>query len=308
MRDDQHLRGLGEFSQAGTQLHSGLATHAGVDLIEDERHRRHGSAGHDMLFSGHQFEREHQTAQLAAGCAFAHRQLRGAGERGEEEFDVVRSGSVQLFAFGHANLKFRSAHGQRVKFGGDFGSKLLGRGPAPFAYSLRGFFRRVKQLRPFGFQLFDLFRGGVQILQIVYGLVSPCDHVGQFRPPSAGQLVQLVDAPVDGVQILHTRFVVHFSRQAEHHVGQVGADGVKPVGKLGEHAFHMDGAQRLRGTVDQIGRAGRFDIVRHLRGVQRAQRSRHAFGDLGRVFDAVAARTQFVHLPRLRVDTVDAFD
>ena len=135
-----------------------------------------------MLFGGDQFKREHQTAQFAAGCAFAHRQLRGAGERGEEEFDVVRSGGVQLFAFGHADLQFRSAHGQRIKFRGDFGREFLRRGSTPFAHSLRGFFRSLKQLGAFGFQLFDLFRRGVQILQIVYGLVPPRDHVGQFRP------------------------------------------------------------------------------------------------------------------------------
>ena len=261
-----------------------------------------------MLFGGDQFKREHQTAQFAAGRAFAHRQLRGAGKRGEEEFDVIRSGGIQLFAFRHADLQFRSAHGQRIKFRGDFGSEFLRRGSTPFAHSLRGFFRSLKQLGAFGFQLFDLFRRGVQILQIVYGLVPPRDHVGQFRPPPAGQLVQLVDAPVDGIQILHARLIVHFAGQAEHHVGQIGADGVEPVGEFGEHAFHVNGAQCLRGTVDQIGGAGRFNVIRHLRSVQRTQCAGHAFGDFGGVFDAVPPCAQFVHLPRLRVDPVDAFD
>lgn len=60
------------------------------------------------------------------------------------------------------------------------------------------------------------------------------------------------------------------------------------VGEFGEHAFHVNGAQCLRGTVDQIGGAGRFNVIRHLRGVQRTQCAGHAFGDFGGVFDAVA--------------------
>ena len=161
-----------------------------------------------MLFSGHQFEREHQTAARRR-MRFCPSAVAGAGERGEEN----RCRPLrwrQLFAFGHA-LK-RSAHGQRVKFGGDFGSKLLGRGPAPLLTACAAFSPRYCARLA---SSCSTFSGSVQILRS-YTALSRHDHVGQFPAPSAGQLVQLVDAPVDGVQILHTH-VVHFSRQAEHH-------------------------------------------------------------------------------------------
>ena len=49
------------------------------------------------------------------------------------------------------------------------------------------------------------------------------------------------------------------------------------------------------------GRSAVGGVHIHLRGIQRAQRRTHALGDVGRVFDAFAARLQLLILPRLRV-------
>ena len=56
------------------------------------------------------------------------------------------------------------------------------------------------------------------------------------------------------------------------------------------------------------GRSAVGGVHIHLRGIQRAQRRTHALGDVGRVFDAFAARLQLLVLPRLRVGSVDAVD
>lgn len=45
------------------------------------------------------------------------------------------------------------------------------------------------------------------------------------------------------------------------------------------------------------GRSAVGGVHIHLRGIQRAQRRTHALGDVGRVFDAFAARLQLLILP-----------
>ena len=70
MGDDNDLRGLSEFRQSRAKLHRGFATDACVDLVENERHGRYGTARHHMFFRRNEFKREHEPAQLAAGRAF----------------------------------------------------------------------------------------------------------------------------------------------------------------------------------------------------------------------------------------------
>ena len=76
MGDDYDLRGLSEFRQSCAKFHRGFATDTRIDLIENERHGRYGTARHHMFFSGDEFECQHESAQLATRRAFAHRHLR----------------------------------------------------------------------------------------------------------------------------------------------------------------------------------------------------------------------------------------
>ena len=118
-----------------------------------------------------------------------------------------------------------------------------------------------------------------------------------------------MDTAVDLVQILHAAFVAQLLAQGEHHVAQIGIDGFKPIGLLGERAADANRAQRGHRMIDEFhGRSAVGGVHIHLRGIQRAQRRTHALGDVGRVFDAFAVRLQLLILPRLRVDSVDAVD
>ena len=145
MGDDYDLRGLSEFRQSRTKFHRGFAADACVDLVENERHGRYGTARHHMFFSSDKFERQHEPAQLAAGRAFAHRHLRRTRERREQKIDAVSAGSVQMFTFRYTDLQFRSAHGKRFEFRSDFRGKFLRGSNTPFAYRTRRLQRFTEQ-------------------------------------------------------------------------------------------------------------------------------------------------------------------
>ena len=116
--------------------------------------------------------------------------------------------------------------------------------------------------------------------------------------PPTGEVAKLVDTAVDLVQILHAAFVAQLLAQGEHHVAQIGIDGFKPIGLLGERAADANRAQRGHRMIDEFhGRSAVGGVHIHLRGIQRAQRRTHALGDVGRVFDAFAARLQLLILP-----------
>ena len=117
-----------------------------------------------------------------------------------------------------------------------------------------------------------------------------------------------MNATVDGVKIIHTAFVVHLTGEREHHIRQVGADRIQPVGQIGEHTLHMNGSQCLCRTIDQFGGTCGVDVVTDLRCIQRRQRRGGTLCDFGCVFDAVASSVQFLTFPRLWVDAIDAFD
>ena len=74
----------GQPCQTFAQFDRGLATHAGVNLVEDE-----GLVGTAARVGGHQFQGQHQSAQFTARSAFAHRQLRRPLERRKQERDIV---------------------------------------------------------------------------------------------------------------------------------------------------------------------------------------------------------------------------
>ena len=74
--DDDDLRAAGQPCQTFAQFDRGLATHAGVNLVEDE-----GLVGTAARVGGHQLQGQHQSAQFTARSAFAHRQLRRPLER-----------------------------------------------------------------------------------------------------------------------------------------------------------------------------------------------------------------------------------
>ena len=61
---------------------------------------------------------------------------------------------------------------------------------------------------PVGTQLLKFFRAGIQILHLERGLVTPCDHVGEPRPPAPCQLPQIMDTRIDGVKIAFIIIVI----------------------------------------------------------------------------------------------------
>ena len=127
------------------------------------------------------------------------------------------------------------------------------------------------ELFTFGFQLRHLLGGSIQILDFENGFVSPCDHIGQFRPPPAHQLIQFVDAPVKPIQILYAALTVQLLDKREHHVGKIGRNGFQSRRLLGEHAADLDAVQCLCRAVHQIDGRGRIRSFAHLRGVQHCQ-------------------------------------
>ena len=129
----------------------------------------------------------------------------------------------------------------------------------------------VVELFTFGFQLRHLLRGSIQILDFENGFVAPCDHIGQFRPPPAHQLIQFVDAPVKPIQILYATLTVQLLDKREHHVGKIGRNGFQSRRLLGEHAADLDAVQCLCRTVHQIDGRSRIRSFAHLRGVQHCQ-------------------------------------
>ena len=61
-----------------------------------------------------------------------------------------------------------------------------------------------------------------------------------------------MDTAVDLVQILHAAFVAQLLAQGEHHVAQIGIDGFKPIGLLGERAADANRAQRGHRMIDEF--------------------------------------------------------
>ena len=80
--DDDDLVGAGQPGQPPPDLHRGATADPGVDLVEDHR----GALGRGRK---HDFQRQHDPGQLAAGRALAQRQHVGAPVRGEAELDGV---------------------------------------------------------------------------------------------------------------------------------------------------------------------------------------------------------------------------
>ena len=306
--DDDDLRAAGQPCQTFAQFDRGLATHAGVNLVEDE-----GLVGTAARVGGHQLQGQHQSAQFTARSAFAHRQLRRPLERRKQERDIVATIRAEriigLVSRRDAHFQGGAQHGERAEFFSDARTQVGSGSHARGAQHVGGGEGRIVQRLPFGFEFGDLFRRGIQILQIERRLVPPSEHVGQGGAPPTGEVAKLVDTAVDLVQILHAAFVAQLLAQGEHHVAQIGIDGFKPIGLHGERAADANRAQRGHRMIDEFhGRSAVGGVHIHLRGIQRAQRRTHALGDVGRVFDAFAARLQLLILPRLRVDSVDAVD
>ena len=84
MSNDDDLCIASQSREPFAQFDRGFASHAGIDLIKDE-----GLVAAATDVRRHKFQSQHQSAELAARSAFAHRQLRRTLKRGEQESDIV---------------------------------------------------------------------------------------------------------------------------------------------------------------------------------------------------------------------------
>ena len=84
MGDHNDLCVASQSREPFAQFDRGFASHASIDLIKDE-----GLVAAATDVRRHKFQSQHQSAELAARSAFAHRQLRRTLKRGEQESDIV---------------------------------------------------------------------------------------------------------------------------------------------------------------------------------------------------------------------------
>ena len=193
-----HLGCLRQARQAPANLDGRSAADSGIHFVENE-------GGHGIDRRDHDFDREHDAAELTAGCAARDRAWRRTRVGCQEDRHFVPPGAARSCG-GDGNLDLGIRHRQSMQLGGH---ELSEAGGSRRARRREGSCRLIES----GCRLLPLPSESLDPLAVVVEFCQPCRPGVQKRDRliqgamRAHQFGQCGTALLDGGQFVRTRFI-----------------------------------------------------------------------------------------------------